>query len=111
MDAMDLVKNEVLGLGVGENFTTLDDFDMALARPYARSMRLNGKPTCLRLEHIYWQLLRYVALHTGRSESVLLADLDREVQMRFGQVKNFSSLVRVVSVAQVIKACPGLLSR
>ncbi|KWV85395.1 hypothetical protein PFLmoz3_04949 [Pseudomonas fluorescens] len=32
-------------------------FDMGLAKPLSRSVRLNGFSTCLRLEQIYWNIL------------------------------------------------------
>jgi hypothetical protein len=32
----------------------VSEFDMGLARPLSRSVRLNGFATCLRLEQVYW---------------------------------------------------------
>jgi predicted DNA-binding ribbon-helix-helix protein len=75
------------------------DFNMALARPTARSVRLNGFATCLRLEQVYWNILQSIADRNGCTVSQLLSYLDREVHLRYGGVKNFSGLVRVVCVA------------
>lgn len=83
---------------------------MALAEPVARSLRLNGKSTCIRLERIYWSLLDYTASIHGASPGKILSELDREVQLRFGGVRNFSSLARVVAVAQIVKIHPGVIS-
>ena len=89
-------------------FDSLEAFDMQLARPEARSLRLNGKSTCLRLEKVYWEIIVRAARKKGVSVSALLSSLDRDVQFRFGEVANFSSLVRVVSVAQLAELlrCP-----
>jgi predicted DNA-binding ribbon-helix-helix protein len=90
------------------DFDSLSGFDMHLATPMPRSLRLNGKATCLRLERIYWSILEYAASRRNEPVNTLLAHVDREVQLHFGRVINFSSLVRVVSVAEIAKACPGL---
>ena len=79
------------------------DFDMALAQPTARSVRLNGFATCLRLEQVYWNILEALARRNGCSVSQLLSYLDREVHLRHGGVKNFSGLVRVVCVAYLLE--------
>lgn len=78
------------------------DFDMALARPMARSVRLNGFATCLRLERVYWNILETLAERNHCTVNQLLSYLDREVHLRHGGVKNFSGLVRVVCVAYLL---------
>ncbi len=35
----------------------VSEFDMGLAQPLSRSVRLNGFATCLRLEQVYWDIL------------------------------------------------------
>lgn len=74
------------------------EFDMGLARPLSRSVRLNGFATCLRLEQVYWDILARMAKINCCSVSALLSYVDREVHLRHGGVKNFSGLVRVVCV-------------
>ena len=69
----------------------------------ARSVRLNGFSTCLRLEQIYWNILTEIAGINACSVSALLSYVDREVHLRYGGVKNFSGLVRVVCVVHVLK--------
>ena len=78
-------------------------FDMALARPLSRSVRLNGFSTCLRLEEVYWNILGEIARINTCSVSALLSYVDREVRLRYGGVKNFSGLVRVVCVVHALK--------
>ena len=76
----------------------VSEFDMGLARPLSRSVRLNGFATCLRLEQVYWDILGDMARINCCSVSALLSHVDREVHLRHGGVKNFSGLVRVVCV-------------
>ncbi|MEX3773488.1 ribbon-helix-helix domain-containing protein [Pseudomonas sp. MYb118] len=76
----------------------VSEFDMGLARPLSRSVRLNGFATCLRLEQVYWDILGEMAKTNCCSVSALLSHVDRQVHLRHGGVKNFSGLVRVVCV-------------
>ncbi|MHC8307009.1 ribbon-helix-helix domain-containing protein [Pseudomonas sp. PB3P13] len=78
-------------------------FDMGLAQPLSRSVRLNGFATCLRLEQVYWDILAEMAKVNCCSISALLSHVDREVHLRHGGVKNFSGLVRVVCVVHSLK--------
>jgi predicted DNA-binding ribbon-helix-helix protein len=81
----------------------VSEFDMELARPSSRSVRLNGFATCLRLEQVYWEILGEMATLNGCSVSALLSHVDREVHLRHGGVKNFTGLVRVVCVVHSMK--------
>ena len=81
----------------------VSEFDMGLAQPLSRSVRLNGFATCLRLEQVYWNILGEMARINCCSVSALLSYVDREVHLRYGGVKNFSGLVRVVCVVHVLK--------
>ena len=84
-----------------------ENFDMTLGQPFSRSVRLNGFATCLRLEHIYWNILEHIAQVNGCRVNNVLSYLDREVHLRHGGVKNFSGLVRVVCVAHLLRH-PGV---
>src|SRR5437868_15326681 len=79
------------------------EFDMGLAQPLSRSVRLNGFATCLRLEQVYWDILGEIAKVNCCSVSALLSYVDREVHLRYGGVKNFTGLVRVVCVVHSLK--------
>jgi len=88
----------------------VSEFDMGLARPLSRSVRLNGFATCLRLEQVYWDILGDMARDNCCSVSALLSHVDRQVHLRHGGVRNFSGLVRVVCVVHSLKEgrCPGM---
>ncbi|WP_233281718.1 ribbon-helix-helix domain-containing protein [Pseudomonas tructae] len=79
------------------------DFEMNLAQPLSRSVRLNGFATCLRLEQIYWRILERIAKANQCSVNTVLSYVDREVHLRHGGVKNFSGLVRVICVVFLLR--------
>ncbi|WP_162874447.1 ribbon-helix-helix domain-containing protein [Pseudomonas viridiflava] len=81
----------------------VEDFNMSLAQPHSRSVRLNGLATCLRLENVYWNILSTIARSNDCSVNAVLSYIDREVHLRYGGVKNFSGLIRVVCVAHLLK--------
>ncbi len=78
------------------------DFNMSLAQPLSRSVRLNGFATCLRLEEVYWKILERIAVANGCTVNCVLSYVDREVHLRHGGVKNFSGLVRVICVVYLL---------
>ncbi|WP_179149298.1 ribbon-helix-helix domain-containing protein [Pseudomonas syringae] len=82
----------------------VQDFNMTLAQPHSKSVRLNGLATCLRLEKVYWNILSGIASSNECSVNAVLSYIDREVHLRHGGVKNFSGLIRVVCVAHLLKA-------
>ncbi|WP_425490505.1 ribbon-helix-helix domain-containing protein [Dyella nitratireducens] len=90
---------------VKSNFVLLNGMDMRLAQPRPKSIRLDGLSTCVRLERIYWSILKCIAQSNGTTVNVLLSSLDRDVQLNLGGVKNFSSLIRVVCTAQLLEMC------
>ena len=79
------------------------DFGMTLAQPLSRSVRLNGFATCLRLEEVYWEVLSDVSRLNNCSINTLLSYVDREVHLRYGGVRNFSGLIRVVCVMHLLR--------
>lgn len=81
----------------------VEDFNMTLAQPHSKSVRLNGLATCLRLENVYWNILSMIARSNDCSVNAVLSYIDREVHLRYGGVKNFSGLIRVVCVAHLLK--------
>lgn len=86
------------------NAHLLKGFDLELTRPVSRSIRLNGKSTCIRLEVAYWRILERTARHQGVPVNKVLSQLDMEVQHAHGTVHNFSALVRVVAVVTLLRA-------
>ncbi|MCO8163244.1 ribbon-helix-helix domain-containing protein [Pseudomonas sp. 21LCFQ02] len=92
------------GLGAVSEDPFIEGFSMALAQPHSKSVRLNGLATCLRLENVYWNVLSTIARSNNCSINAVLSNIDREVHLRYGGVKNFSGLIRVVCVAHLLKA-------
>jgi predicted DNA-binding ribbon-helix-helix protein len=84
----------------------LEDVSVDMLEPRPKSIRLDGMSTCVRLEGLYWAILRTMADCNRITANALLTDLDREVQMHRGGVKNFSSLIRVMSTAHLLQMCP-----
>lgn len=82
----------------------VENFNMDLAQPQSRSVRLNGLATCLRLEGVYWNILSEIASCNSCSINAVLSYVDREVHLRYGGVKNFSGLIRVVCVTHLLNA-------
>lgn len=104
MDGGDRRSDIVVGSRQGrEALPFLEAFDMTLARPLARSVRLNGFATCMRLEQVYWNILGRMAEDHCCSVGTLLSRVDREVHLRHGGVSNFSGLVRVVCVVHGLR--------
>lgn len=61
----------------------------------ARSIRLHGVATSLRLENLFWQVLQEIAARDGYSVPQLCTKLYDELLAARGSVDNFSSFLRV----------------
>lgn len=103
-DGMNVKFVDFLGDKNGGSNPFVSDFNMGLALPQSKSVRLNGLATCLRLEEVYWNILKDMAATNGCSVNALLSYVDREVHLRYGGVKNFSGLIRVVCVVHLLNA-------
>ena len=64
--------------------------------PLARSLRLHGAVTSIRLEARFWAILDERADAEGLTTPKFLAKLHDEVLDQHGEVRNFTSLLRVV---------------
>ena len=64
--------------------------------PVARSLRLHGAVTSIRLEARFWAVLAEMADAEGLTTPKFLAKLHDEVLDQQGEVRNFTSLLRVV---------------
>lgn len=70
--------------------------DPALYRARARSVRLHGVVTSLRLENMFWNVLSEIAARDGMSVPQLVTKLhDELVASGSAAVDNFSSFLRV----------------
>lgn len=61
----------------------------------ARSIRLHGVATSIRLENLFWQVLEEIAARDGFSVPQLCTKLYDELIAERGTVENFSSFLRV----------------
>ena len=61
----------------------------------ARSVRLHGVVTSIRLENLFWKVLSEIATRDGMSVPQLCARLHDELQEAHGSVENFTSFLRV----------------
>jgi len=69
--------------------------DPSLYACRARSMRLHGAVTSIRLENLFWKVLEEVASRDGMSTSQLVTKLYDELVEYRGEVDNFTSFLRV----------------
>ncbi len=70
-------------------------------RSYAcitRAVRLNGYTTSIRLEAEFWDIIDEIAEGEGISTARFLSKLHDEVLDHQGEVRNFTSLLRVTCV-------------
>ena len=61
----------------------------------ARSVRLHGVVTSIRLENLFWNVLEEIATRDGMSVPQLCARLHDELQLAHDNVENFTSFLRV----------------
>lgn len=70
--------------------------DPSLYDSVARSVRMGGVVTSIRLERRFWQILDQIAADDRKTVPQFLTALYDEVMERRGEVGNFASLLRVV---------------
>lgn len=80
--------------------------DPALYESVARSVRIGGVVTSLKVERRFWQILEDIAADSGLSLAQFLTQLHDEVVERRGEVGNFASLLRVVCTTYLGRAQP-----
>ena len=69
--------------------------DPILYESRARSLRIRGVVTTLRLENQFWDILREIAEVDGMTTNQLITKLYDEVMDFRGEVVNFASFLRV----------------
>ena len=69
--------------------------DPILYESRARSLRIRGVVTTLRLENQFWDILREIAEVDGMTSNQLITKLYDEVMDYRGEVVNFASFLRV----------------
>lgn len=69
--------------------------DPALYQCRARSLRLHGVATSIRLENLFWRVLEEIARRDGLSVPALCTRLYDELLQERSEVENFASFLRV----------------
>lgn len=69
--------------------------DPGLYESRARSLRLHGVVTSIRLENIFWNVLEEIAQRDSMNTNQLITKLYDELIAYRGQIDNFSSFLRV----------------
>jgi predicted DNA-binding ribbon-helix-helix protein len=69
--------------------------DPSLYASRARSVRLHGVATSIKLENLFWQVLEEIAARDGMSVPQLCTKLYDELTHERGTVENFASFLRV----------------
>ena len=63
-----------------------------------RSIRLNGQSTSLRLEKVFWEILKDIAAAEAMSVPRFISTLHQEILLLRGEVPNFTSRLRWICV-------------
>ena len=66
-----------------------------------RSIRLNGQSTSVRLEKVFWGILKEIAANEGMTVPRFISTLHREVLTMWGEVPNFTSHLRCICVVAI----------
>jgi predicted DNA-binding ribbon-helix-helix protein len=69
--------------------------DPNLWQSRARSLRLHGVATSIRLETLYWRVLEEIGKRDGMSVNQIITRLHDELIDAHGEVDNFASFLRV----------------
>jgi predicted DNA-binding ribbon-helix-helix protein len=80
-------------------------------QPVSRSLRVHGAVTSIRLEARFWAILDEMAESEGLTTPKFIAKLHDEVLDEHGDVRNFTSLLRVVCAIYLGRADREPLSR
>ncbi|MBY0613555.1 MAG: ribbon-helix-helix domain-containing protein [Beijerinckiaceae bacterium] len=73
----------------------------------ARSIRLNGQSTSIRLEKIFWTMLEEIAAREGLSVPRFISMLHNECLLLWGEVPNFTSHLRCICLVALQAGQPG----
>jgi predicted DNA-binding ribbon-helix-helix protein len=76
----------------------------------ARSIRLHGAVTSIRLENLFWQVLEEIAARDGMSTSQLITKLYDELVEYRGKIDNFTSFLRVCCLRYQSLMADGAIS-
>ena len=84
--------------------------DPQLYESRARSIRLHGVVTSIRLENLFWNALEEIAARDRMSTSQLITKLYDELVAYRGEVDNFASFLRVCCLRYMSLMADGAIS-
>lgn len=84
--------------------------DPSLYESRARSIRLHGAVTSIRLENLYWDVLHEIATRDGMSANQLITKLYDELVEYRGAIDNFTSFLRVCCLRYLSLIADGSIS-
>ncbi|MDR3479145.1 MAG: ribbon-helix-helix domain-containing protein [Burkholderiaceae bacterium] len=84
--------------------------DPSLYESRARSIRLHGAVTSIRLENLYWDVLQEIATRDGMSANRLITKLYNELVEYRGAIDNFTSFLRVCCLRYLSLIADGSIS-
>jgi predicted DNA-binding ribbon-helix-helix protein len=84
--------------------------DPGLYECRARSIRLHGAVTSIRLENLFWHALEEIAARDGMTTSQLITKLYDELVEYRGEVDNFTSFLRVCCLRYLSLMADGTIS-
>ena len=84
--------------------------DPMLYESRARSIRLHGVVTSIRLENLYWQALNEIGARDHMSTSQLITKLYDELVEYRGEIDNFASFLRVCCLRYMALMVDGDIS-
>ncbi|WP_136413510.1 ribbon-helix-helix domain-containing protein [Herbaspirillum sp. ST 5-3] len=76
----------------------------------ARSIRLHGAVTSIRLENLFWHALEEIATRDGMSVNQLITKLYDELVEYRGEIDNFTSFLRVCCLRYLSLMVDGAIS-
>ena len=85
--------------------------DPTLYDSRARSLRLHGVATSIRLENLFWQVLEEIAARDGYTVPQLCTRLYDELVAERGAVDNFTSFLRVCCTRYLALQLSGEIPR
>ena len=82
--------------------------DPGLYEPKARSVRIMGVITTIKMENLFWHALSSLAAASNMTTNQLIATLHAEVSNYVGKSNNFTSFLRVTCLRhQLMKNMPA----
>lgn len=84
--------------------------DPSLYESKARSLRLHGVVTSIRLETLFWNTLQEIAQRDGMTTNQLVTKLYDELSVHRGHIDNFASFLRVCCLRYTSLMLEGVIS-